>query len=278
MENNVQTNDIAPTDPPARTIAARQTLLRITEEGPPDGPLMLLVPGVPGGHRDFRYLAPRLAAQGFRVVRLEFPGFGGNQTAPRHSDYSAAGRAALVVAAADALDRFQFSVVGHSMGGGATLAVGGLYTDRVLNLVTIASTGISAHRGLPAPPAVIRTVVTASRWSPLWPVFTAKIRREYKRLRFADVDAISDDELMVHARCIWSQDFAASGKHARAIRCPVLLVFADDDRMIESEIGLETARVITDSHVLRFATGGHALQKSRASEIASAVAALPVLS
>ncbi len=60
--------------------------MSLVDEGPPDGRPWVLVHGIPGSARDFRWFTPalRLAAPSDRIVRLEMPGFGATplQTEP----------------------------------------------------------------------------------------------------------------------------------------------------------------------------------------------------
>ena len=245
----------------------------MAEEGDPDGPVLIMLHGVPGGHRDYRYLAPAIAAQGIRCVRVELPQFGANVHVAPHRDYSSRGRGKLLVDVADALDAARFSVLGHSLGGSATLAAAAMAPERVASLSLLASVGVSKHKGLPASPWMIRLVASVARLPVLWPRAARAIKAQYKRLRFAGVDAMTDAEIWVHARCVWAQSFRENRRHAAAVRCPSLVAFADDDRMIEPAIGVELSEALGPmAQVARFPDGGHALQKARAAELGPMVA------
>jgi len=266
---------LQPTDPPSTTLNARGATVAITDEGPPDGPVLLMLPGVPGGHRDYRYLAPLIAAAGVRCIRIELPMYGSNTDVPPHHDYSSVGRAHLVVGTADALDIPKFSVLGHSLGGSAVLAAAALYPERVQTLTLLASTGVSQHKGIPAAPPIVRAVMTTARLPILWPRAVNAIRKAYKQFRFQGVDAMSPDEIWVHARTVWSQSFAENGRHAAKVTCPSLVAFCDDDAMIEPAIGLELAEALwSGPRIMQFESGGHALQKTRADQLGPAVAEL----
>jgi len=72
--------DFAPTDfaPTARpgTLQRPGGTLAYDEQG--EGPLAILVPGLGDLRQEYRYLAPRLAAAGYRVVTLDLRGHGGS--------------------------------------------------------------------------------------------------------------------------------------------------------------------------------------------------------
>ena len=144
-----------PVDPPVETRAVLGTRVGYTSEGPSDGVPLLMVHGVPGNTRDFRYLAPLLAER-CRVHRLELPGFGSN-TRARWRDYSPWGRAELVLAFADAMGMELFAVLGHSIGGPVAILAAALRPERVAGLVAVASPGLRRHRGMFVSPRVTVT-------------------------------------------------------------------------------------------------------------------------
>ena len=92
---------VTPSDPEPKLLGVLGTELGFTDEGPAAALPVVTVAGVPGGVRDFRYLAPLLAER-YRVLRLDLPGFGSVHDA-RWDDYSTSGRARLVAAFAEAM-------------------------------------------------------------------------------------------------------------------------------------------------------------------------------
>ncbi|MBX3249816.1 MAG: hypothetical protein KF901_21745, partial [Myxococcales bacterium] len=97
---------------PAQPSHAERRLVQLDDgvaayvhDGPSDGAAraaFVLVHGLPGNARDFRWLAPVLAARGAHVVRVEMPGFGETPlaTAP---DPSVEARGRFVVELSQAL-------------------------------------------------------------------------------------------------------------------------------------------------------------------------------
>src|SRR5688572_26003759 len=79
-----------------------------------EGPVLLAVHGLPGSHRDFRWLASALAGR-VRLVRVDMPGFGA--TTMREPPSKWPELAALVVAFAHEVIGGPYAVLGHSFGG-----------------------------------------------------------------------------------------------------------------------------------------------------------------
>src|SRR5690606_22284150 len=114
------------------------------ETGPADGPCVVMIHGLPGSHRDFRWLAPPLEAAGFRVIRLDMPGFGG--TDPRSARLSRL--AEHVLARLDQLALDRTILLGHSFGGPQALLAASRDPARVRGLALLASVGLRPHRAL----------------------------------------------------------------------------------------------------------------------------------
>jgi len=71
-----------------------------------------------------------------RAVALDLRGHGRSER-PKNGDYTIAGMAGDVAAAADTLGLGRLVLVGHSMGGGVALAYAGAHPDRVAGLVLV---------------------------------------------------------------------------------------------------------------------------------------------
>jgi pimeloyl-ACP methyl ester carboxylesterase len=260
-----------PTDPPVTVVEAAGTRIGVTSEGPDDAPALLAVHGVPGGAYDFRYLGPALAAH-TRVHRLELPGFGAARDAP-WKDHRPEGRGRVVLAAADALGLSRFAVLGHSMGGPAALAAASMAPERVSALVLVASVGLSRHRGMIWPPPMAAAVGELLR-IPLLRDGAARVIRAGYRRSFPKAGPLTRREIRVHLQIVGGYDFAWARRAAPRVACPTIVAWADDDPQVEPRVGEELTAAIAGAHALRFATGGHNIQKSRAREIAEAIEAL----
>jgi pimeloyl-ACP methyl ester carboxylesterase len=219
--------------------------------------------------RDFRYLAGALRER-LRVVRVDLPGFGGS---PPEAEAVAGfpGRARALLAVADRLGLRRFAVLGHSMGGGAALALAAAAPDRVSLLALVASVALSRHRGLGAPPRVFGWAARGLAVPGLRRLLLRAVRAEYRRRRFPGADEMAPSDLQRQLLAIAGCDFALMRRLVAVRLPPTLLAYARDDHMLETHVSEELAAALPSARVLAFDTGGHNLQKTRALELAQAL-------
>lgn len=250
-----------PADPPLQTIATALGPVQVTDTG--TGPAVVALHGAPGSHRDFRWLEPALP--GLRTVRVDLPGFGATpwSTLP---DRAPAGRARILEPLLDALGIDRCVVVGHSIGGPVAIAAA-LASDRVTGVALVASPGLRPHKTY--------RYVRPGLWSRLLDVpGVATLTRPMMRWGFNVAGfprSTPDAELVSTCLTFGALDFAAMRKRVHALRTPTLLAWADDDPLIERSVFEELAHAAPEGPRLRFATGGHNLQKTRAVEIGEAL-------
>jgi pimeloyl-ACP methyl ester carboxylesterase len=83
------------------------------------GPLVICVPGMGDLRGEYRFLAPKLVAAGYRVVTLDVRGHG--ETSVRWPDYSVAGVGVDILNLARALNAGPATIIGTSMAAGAAV-------------------------------------------------------------------------------------------------------------------------------------------------------------
>jgi pyruvate dehydrogenase E2 component (dihydrolipoamide acetyltransferase) len=252
-----------PSDPPLVHARVGGGRVAYTEEGA--GRVVLALHGLPGSHRDFRWLGSALGGR-VRLIRPDLPGFGRTplEVEPR---LGVVERASVVPRLLDALGVERAHLVGHSMGGPVAVCAALLAPDRVLSLTLLASPGLRPHRGLRRFPArsfsaLLRVPLAARALSPA-------IALVYRRAGFpaSQTDAERINALHAVARV----DFAAHAARLRALSLPTAVAWADDDRLVEAEISEEIARVVPAGPRLHWLDGGHNIQKTRAVELAQAL-------
>lgn len=227
------------------------------------GPAVVMVHGAPGSGRDFRWLAPALEGC-CRVIRVDLPGFG---SSPLRSldQLSTAARARAVMDLLDHLGLEEAVLVGHSIGGPVVVAVA-VASARVGGVALVASPGFTPHRSfrrfdrrrlgllvrLPGSAWVLRRAVVASGFP----------------------RSVSAPEAWRTCQVVLRFSFQEHAAGLRALAAPTAVIYADDDPLVEPEIGQALAEALPPGPRVRFGDGGHNPQKSQAFAVADAVWAL----
>lgn len=99
------------------------------------GPLVICVPGLGDMRQQYRFLAPKLAAAGFRVVTMDLPGHG--ESSVDWPAYSPALVGADIVAMVRHLGASKAFIVGNSMAGGSAVWAAAEIPDRIGGIVLI---------------------------------------------------------------------------------------------------------------------------------------------
>ena len=109
------------------------------EEGPADGPVVMLLHGFPYDIHSYVDVAPRLAAQGCRIIVPYLRGYGPTRfhdpATPRSGEQAAI--AADLMALMDALSVKRAVFAGYDWGGRAACVAAALFPDRCIGLVSV---------------------------------------------------------------------------------------------------------------------------------------------
>lgn len=237
------------------------------DQGPTDGPAVVLVHGMPGNVRDFKYLAPEMVGP-LRTICVDLPGFG--TTPPNGLEVDDLARALLRLVAA--LELRRPILAGHSYGGIVATAAADLDAAAVGGVGLICSPGLRVHRGLRRIPRKLIGRALSSRWrQPASPWLVRAMHRSgfSRRLR--------DDE---HIRCLEViARYRPEVHRARLLRQvhPTLQAWCDDDPFIEKELSEELdtllRRRLKPSHhvAIAYPSGGHNPQKNHAAALGEAL-------
>lgn len=253
-----------PSEAPTRTVQIPRGTASIVDEG--EGPPIVLVHGLPGSVRDFRWLAAPLAARA-RVVRVDLPGFGGTPVAAG-PDPSPEGRAAFVLAVVDSLGLDRPAIVGHSMGGLVAVAAVAARPRGFRALGLVACPGLRPHEGFRRLPRRALATVTHGPWAPL---ARPLVRRLFAAAGFRNYP---DSALARTAACLRATDFPAHAARVRALALPTLAAWCGDDPLVEPAVLAELADALPPGPRLVWATGGHNPQKTHAAALAEGLVAL----
>ena len=227
----------------------------------------ILISGVPGGHRDFRYLAPLLAEYA-PVVRLTLPGFGVLHDL-KDSPYRSIDRAQYISKVADAEEWSEFILVAHSMGGAAALPCSVL-DHRITGLILVCSVGLRAHRAIRFG-SWISSLLLGLSYLPLIGQALLKItRRDMIKIGFKG-HPLHDDQIRLIYRHIIGLNFKELKYFADRVQQPTLCIWTDDDPLIESPVSEELAQTLQNSRSLILSSGRHNPQKEHTLEMVASM-------
>jgi len=121
------------------------------------GEAILFVHGLLGSHRNWRHLVDRLD----NTNRVIVPDLFGHGASEKHEgDYSPSAQAATLRDLINRLDIDRVTIVGHSLGGGISLAFCYLFPDRVERLVLVGTGGL----GREVSPALRAATLPVADW------------------------------------------------------------------------------------------------------------------
>lgn len=221
-----------------------------------------MVHGLPGSHRDFRWLAPPLEQLGLRVIRLDMPGFGGTATAPAQLETLAE----HVRRRLDQLGLERVVLLGHSFGGPQALVAASREPERVRGLALLSSFGLRPHAALRKTASTLPALNRALRLPIVRRPVMAAVRAMFRQAGFPR--GVPDHELRRSLEVVEAVDFRVINEAVKLLRVPTLIAFCDDDHLVEPAIGEQLGYACPSGPRLRFATGGHNPQKVWACEIA----------
>ena len=224
----------------------------------PTAPAVLLLHGAGMDHTVFASQARALAHHGRRVLALDFPGHGRSE-GPALDSIGAMADWVLAVAAANGIARFR--VAGHSMGalvaletaaragaGAEAVALLGFVPEMRVHPDLIAAARAGAHSAIELVTSwsfAGSGAVGGSKAPGLWLSGGA-----LRLLERADAQALAGDLAACDA-------YRGAGEAAAALRCPVLLLLGEEDRMTPASLGRAFAARFADSRVVVLPRAGH---------------------
>lgn len=128
-------------DPAVRTFKSQRLTLSYATWGREENPLLILVHGGLDQKRSWDWVANRLAKD-YYVVAHDLRGHGQSEWA-NDGDYGVMDHVFDLASFVDHLDRDQFYLLGHSLGGNIALRYSGIFPDRIKKLVAIEGLGPS---------------------------------------------------------------------------------------------------------------------------------------
>ncbi|MFN3449097.1 MAG: alpha/beta fold hydrolase [Roseococcus sp.] len=249
--------------PPSRFVEAAGLRLHVRDTGPREAPAVLFLHGFGSSLHTWDEVAAALE-DGFRVIRLDLPGFGLTGPDPA-GDYSDSRAGAVLAALLDALGVGRAHVVGSSMGGRIAWRFAAEHPERVARLVLMAPDGFASpglDYGKPA------------RIGPLMRLLPFTLPRALVKAgmapAYADPAALSEARVeryhaMLVAPGVRRAILARMRQHILVppepflarIAAPTLLLWGEKDAMVPAAHAADYLRVLPDARSVVLPGIGH---------------------
>ncbi|KDO30261.1 hypothetical protein SPRG_19810 [Saprolegnia parasitica CBS 223.65] len=254
--------------------------LHYSRWGPPTAATTyVLLHGAPGTYQDFAYLAPLLVSgNDVNAIAFDLPGNGRTSAEIVGGMYyiDAASIASTIVTALAQLPLSRMILVGHSMGGHATLQVASApaLASRLAGIALLNPTGLQAPRR--ARPRIEYCFSLVMRLAGDATDYFTKWNRSIYVDKFKFSDDIPTDDFSVAFYRMVTADYAQLRVQAEDLaqrKVPAFVAVAKDDRVIECDIGADLAAVLGAKTVKTYERGGHNIPKTQATDLGAEISA-----
>jgi pimeloyl-ACP methyl ester carboxylesterase len=226
------------------------------------GPVILMLHGWGDSMHSFDLLAHKLG--GYRIVRLDLPGFGGTELP--HGDWNVGDYARFVKEFCEKIAIEPEYILGHSFGGRITIKVlaKGILSPR--KIILTASAGVADREKVQNNFFMVLAKIGKMLLRPLPSSLYLKLRAELYRVTGSDyVSAGALKETFVN---VVNEDLS---KDAEKITVPTLLVWGEDDIVTPVSEGKRLKQLIRNSELHVLVGAGHFVHQQKADEVAGLV-------
>ena len=254
--------------------------------GAAQGPLLVLVHGMPGRIGDFQPLVSTpSASDSLRCLSLDLPGHGESPAfldGRDPDDRNLAQSVWDVVDAASGASGEPVVLLGHSAGGHTVLAAAALRPKQTLGVALLAPVGVTPHLAVGNEWGyrnVIRPLAELSQrpaWRALLGALLALALRASRLL--GAPSGMTGEEVLHTQRRVGLYDFEAAEANVLALEAPVFHAYARDDPLIQPERFDELEALLARSPRragprLCWPEGGHYVQQTHAAALSEALKA-----
>lgn len=201
-------------------------------------------------HTVFLPLAESLDTQAHHVL-LDFPGFGESPLPPR-----AWGTQDYAQAVFEFLQRLPFKGkniwVGHSFGCRIGLRLAGLYPDLLQGLFLISGAGLPRKHGWPSHIRLGCKIASFKTLKYIWKLFGGDV--DILRRHFGSHDYQSAGPLRATFLKVVQEDLSTI---AGSVKCPVYLLYGENDHETPPEIGYRLQKLISHAHMVALRDHDH---------------------
>jgi pimeloyl-ACP methyl ester carboxylesterase len=254
----------APTD----MVTVGGTPLHVRDDGPANGPPVLLIHGFGGSLHTWEPWVAPLVADGHRVLRLDLPGHG--LSGPDATgDYTDARSLALITALLDARGIARADVIGHSIGGRIAWTLAARQPARVARLVLVDPDGFASPGFAYGQAPQVPTAFKLMQWVLPRPVLKMSLAPA-----FANPAALTDDLVTRYTDLTLGpgQRGAMLARMAqtvlvdpvpllRSITAPTLLLWGAQDAMIPPANAQDYLKTLPDARLVTLPNVGHVPQE-----------------
>ena len=258
--------------------------------GPETGDPVMALHGWLDNAATFDRLAPLLPSS-LRIVSLDLPGHGLSDHRGPDALHHYVDWVPTVFDAADALGWSQFSLLGHSMGGGIASLMAGTWPDRIRRAVLIEGVGPFTNPPHEAPKRLRASIEQRRKLASRRPrvcanrvaAARARVQHGYGTLSRAAADIlVARGTEQIDDGVRWRHDLRLQTSSAirlteaqveaflRGIRCPVLVVFADSDWRPPGDLYRKRLPLIADCQCIE-CPGSHHLHLDTPEQVASPI-------
>jgi len=249
-----------------------------------EGPVVVLVHGLPGMGSDWQRLTDALVERGRRVIAYDRIGYGRSdgRGSTDVQDFTVDANARELVALIDNEGLEDVTLVGWSYGGPVSIEAA-LNSPRIGRLVLVGTGGPDSDDAEPPPsPGVIGDAIL--RWVGWVPPAGAALQRVVSVEAFSGqpqpdwwITNLAANFATPHTRTSWVAEGAAiasSGEfRAHELAVPTLLIHGDDDRLAPLAIGEYVHAQIPGSRLEIVPGGSHMLPVTHAGQLADWIVA-----
>lgn len=206
---------------------------------------VLLLHGWGGSLNSFRSLEKSLVKNGFSVITIDFPAFGGSEQPPQHFtmlDYYKVVNELLI-----AEDLSSVCVIGHSFGGRVAMLLSAISPQKVEKLVLVDSAGIKPRFSLKKQIKIYNYKFLRFLKN------RGLIKRDLIGYGSNDYKALPENLKPVFNRIV-NTDLS---EYAKKITAPTLLVWGTDDKDTPIYMAKKLNKLIADSAIIKFENCGH---------------------
>lgn len=256
----------------------------VRDEGPADGPVVVLLHGFPQRNSSWDAIIERLTAQGYRCLAPNQRGYSPGARPKRRRDYRIPELVADVGALIDASGAERVHLVGHDWGAGVAWGVAAEYPERLATVVPVS---------VPHPAAFLKAIATSRQGLASWYMYFFQLpyvpellltRREgalakgvLRRMGQSPAAAERDARAMLEPGALtaginWYRGMPLMDPRATGgrITVPTMFVWSDEDPALLAKGAYDTARYVSGEYRFEVMSGAsHWIPEERPDELAA---------